>query len=235
MKKLKSLFAVLAFGGVLLSGCAGKDNTDGEQKGGTSADDTVLVDSSCESFCVFGNNMVVSNGQDVDNDWAAKDFNKMTAISLNQAKALDATLGAELAKKSLKGLYKFEGVVLGTKDAGWTAHRMRNGVDEEVNGSYCVKACGVDKNEEGEYVNSLWCPSAEVHGESLTPSSLFITGNMAEEVVDGYDHNSNPVALEAGVYTVVLATYKTGVGAFNIMCGLGLIKTASRTPFTPAE
>ena len=79
-------------------------------------------------------------------------------------------------------------------------------------------------------------PSAECHGESLTPATLFITDNMSETPVDGFDHNSNPVALAAGVYTVVLATYKSAVGEMGVMCGLGLVKTGDREAYVaPAE
>lgn len=234
MKKIKSLFAVLAFGGLLLSGCDlfKKDDAPAEEPKGN-PEDTVLVDNTYESINLFGNNKVVVSGEDANNDWAVKEFNGMTAISLTQAKAIDEGLYTTLKTKSIKGLYKFEGLVLGTNDAGWEAAKMVDGVKEAVNGSYAFKACGCDKNEDEEWVKTCHFPSAEAHGESLTPSTLFITPNMAEDPVDGFDHNSNPVALEAGVYTVVLATYKTAVGAMGITCGIGLKKTGSRDPFVP--
>ena len=235
---MKKLFRVLTLGlaCTVLAACSHsgksetKSETKSEEQGGGA-----LVDKTYESFNVFGNNKVVSGSEDVDNDWAVKDFNGMTAISLADAKALDATLGATLETKSIKGLYKFEGLVLGTKDAGWSADLMLNGEKTKLNGSYAFKACGCDKNEDDEWVKTCHFPSAEAHGESLTPATLFITENMSETAVDGFDHNSNPVALAAGVYTVVLATYKAGVGANNIMCGLGLIKTGDREAFKEAE
>ena len=238
MKKFKSLFAVLAFGGLILSGCFGKkDTTEPETPsgGGSDPEETVLVDNTYESFNVFGNNKVVSGGEDVNNDWAVKEFNGMTAISLKQAKTINESLYNTLKTKSIKGLYKFEGLVLGTKDAGWDAAYMDGGVKKDINGSYAFKACGCDKNEDEEWVKTCHFPSAEAHGESLTPTTLFITENMSADPVEGFDHNANPVALEAGVYTVVLATYKAGVGAMNLMCGLGLVKTGERDAYVPPE
>ena len=233
---MKKLFRVLTLGVacVLLASC---NNTPAEesqkQSGGEEAG--VLVDKTYESFNVFGNNQVVQGEEDVDNDWAVKEFNGMTAISLADAKKIDATLGTTLESKSIKGLYKFEGLVLGAKDGGWSTDAMVNGEKVKVNGSYCFKACGCDKNEDEEWVKTCHFPSAECHGESLTPATLFITDNMSETPVDGFDHNSNPAALEAGVYTVVLATYKAGVGENNIMCGLGLVKTGEREAYVAPE
>ena len=239
MKKIKSLFAILAFGGLLLSGCDlfKKGDTPAEEPkgGGGDSEDTVLVDNTYESINLFGQNRVVVNGEDVDNDWAVKEFNGMTAISLKQAKAIDEGLYTTLKTKSIKGLYKFEGLVLGTKDAGWPAYKLVDGVKEEVNGSYTFKACGCDKNEDDEWIKTCHFPSPEAHGESLTPATCFVTANMAEEAVDGFDHNSNPVALEAGVYTAILATYKTSVGAMGLICGVGLIKTGDRDPYVAPE
>ena len=232
---MKKLFQMLTLGlaCTLLASCGGKPAASSQQQ--EDPESVVLVDKTYESFNVFGNNKVVSGQEEVDNDWAVKEFNGMTAISLKDAKAIDATLGAELAKKSIKGLYKFEGLVLGTKDAGWETDYLKDGAKAKLNGSYSFKACGCDKNEDEEWVKTCHFPSAESHGESLTPATLFITDNMSETPVDGFDHNSNPVALEAGVYTVVLATYKAGVGENNIMCGLGLVKTAAREPVAVAE
>ena len=232
---MKKLFQMLTLGlaCTLLASCGGKPAASSQQQ--EDPESVVLVDKTYESFNVFGNNKVVSGQEEVDNDWAVKEFNGMTAISLKDAKAIDATLGAELAKKSIKGLYKFEGLVLGTKDAGWETDYLKDGTKAKLNGSYSFKACGCDKNEDEEWVKTCHFPSAESHGESLTPATLFITDNMSETPVDGFDHNSNPVALEAGVYTVILATYKAGVGANNIMCGLGLVKTAAKDPVAVAE
>ena len=231
---MNKLFRVLTLGVacVLLASCGGQQE---QSKPAGDSEEAVLVDKTYESFNVFGNNRVVQGEEDVDNDWAVKEFNGMTAISLKDAKALNADLGAELAKKEIKGLYKFEGLVLGTKDAGWETDVMKGTEKVKVNGSYCFKACGCDKNEDEEWVKTCHFPSAECHGESLTPATLFITSNMSADAVDGFDHNSNPVALEAGVYTVVLATYKAAVGEMGIQCGLGLVKTAAREPVAVAE
>ncbi len=234
---MKKLFRVLAVGLAFVLASCNQGGTSGNQQSQPAGDDenTVLVDKTYESFNVFGNNKVVQGEEEVDNDWAVKEFNGMTAISLKDAKALNADLGTKLAERSVKGLYKFEGLVLGTKDAGWETDAMVNGEKVKLNGSYCFKACGCDKNEDDEWVKTCHFPSAESHGESLTPATLFITENMSETPVDGFDHNSNPAALEAGVYTVVLATYKAAVGENGIMCGLGLIKTGEREALQPAE
>ena len=234
MKKF-GLFAVLAFGGLLFAGCKDKENEKEPQKP-SNPEDAVLVDNTYQSINVFGNNRVVNGETEVDNDWAVKEFNGMTAISLTSAKSLNQDLYNTLKTKSVKGLYKFEGLVLGTKDAGWDVAKVVDGEKVSVNGSYAFKACGCDQDEDEEWIKTCHFPSAESHGESLTPSTLFITSNMSAEAdANGFDHNSNPVALEAGVYTVVLATYKAPVGDMGITCGLGLIKTADREAFVPAE
>lgn len=228
-----SLFAVLAFGGILFAGCKDKEK-DKEPEPAADPEATVLVDNTYESFNVFGNNKVVSGEVEVDNDWAVKEYNGMTAISLKQAKAINEGVYNTLKTKSIKGLYKFEGLILGTKDAGWSADKLVDGTKESVNGSYAFKACGCDKNDDDVWVKTAHMPSAEVHGESLTPSTLFITSNMsATKDANGFDHNSNPVAMASGVYTVVLATYKAGVGDMNIMCGVALVKTGDRDPYQP--
>lgn len=232
MKKF-GLFAVLAFGGLLFAGCKDKEKEKEPQKP-ADPEAAVLTDATYQSFNVFGNNKVVSGESEVDNDWAVKEFNGMTAISLSTAKSLNQDLYNTLKTKSIKGLYKFEGLVLGTKDAGWTADKLVDGEKVSVNGSYSFKACGCDQNEDEEWVKTCHFPSPESHGESLTPSTLFITSNMSDTAdADGFDHNSNPVALEAGVYTVILATYKAPVGDMGLTCGLGLIKTESRNPYQP--
>ena len=227
---MKKLFRMLTLGVacVLLASCGGSKEP--------AKNNDPLVDKTYESFNVFGNNKVVQGEEEVDNDWAVKEFNGMTAISLADAKALNADLGATLETKSIKGLYKFEGLVLGTKDAGWKAKALVNGEVQEFNGSYAFKACGCDKNEDDEWNKTCHFPSPECHGESLTPSTLFITANMtATKDENDFDHDSNPVALQAGVYTVVLATYKAGVGDMNIMCGVGLVKTGDREGYVAPE
>ena len=85
---MKKLFRVLTLGVacVLLASCGGpKEPAKGNDP---------LVDNTYESFNVFGNNQVVQGEEDIDNDWAVKEFNGMTAISLADAKALNADLGA---------------------------------------------------------------------------------------------------------------------------------------------
>lgn len=233
MKKF-SLFAVLALGGILFAGCKDKEK-DKEPAPAADPEATVLVDNTYESFNVFGKNKIVAGDEELDNDWAVKEYNGMTAISLKQAKNIDESLYNTLKTKSIKGLYKFEGVVLGTYDAGWDKDCIIDGQKTKLNGSYVLKCTGNDKNEDDEWVQSIWFPSAEAHGESLTPSKLFITDNMSADAVDGFDHNSDPVALEAGVYTVVLATYKSAVGDKGIICGLGIVKTEARQAFVPAN
>ena len=233
MKKF-SLLAVLALGGILFAGCKDKEK-DKEPEPAADPEATVLVDNTYESFNVFGKNKIVVGDEDLDNDWAVKEYNGMTAISLKQAKDIDESLYNTLKTKSIKGLYKFEGVALGTYDAGWDKDCIIDGQKTKLNGSYVLKCTGNDKNEDDEWIQSIWFPSAEAHGESLTPSKLFITDNMTDDPVDGFDHNSDPVALEAGVYTVVLATYKAAVGDMGIMCGMGIVKTEERDAVQPPE
>ena len=190
-----------------------------------------------EQICAFGSNAVTVDGVDVENDWAVKEFNVMTAISLNELKEISPSAEKIVEKRSLHGLYKFEGLVLGTRDPGWRANYKdkTTGEVKSKKGSYAFKACGVDKNEDQEWVKTCHFSSPESHGENLTPDTFFLTDNMTDVMVDGFDHDSNPVAYEAGQYTLIVALYKKGVGNMNITCGLGLVKTAERTPVDDPE
>jgi hypothetical protein len=228
---MKKLFSVLALsvGLATLVGCG--------QQPSASVDKTKVWEQNVyEQLCVFGSNQLEVNGADVDNDWAVSENNVMTAISLNELEQINATLEKKVEKKALLGLYKYEGVVLGTRNPGWRAnYKTDDGQVKSKWGSYALKACGVDKNMDEEWVKTCHFSSPESHGESLTPDTLWITDNMTETKVDGFDHDSNPVAKEAGKYTFILALYKKGYGKMNIQCGLGLVKTGERTPAEDPE
>lgn len=229
---MKKLFSVLVLG----LACAGLAAC-GKQAPAEDKEAKILDNHAYEQICAFGTNQVTVDGEDVDNDWGVKEYNVMHAISLKELKELSPAMRAALNDRNVVGLYRFDGLVLGAKDAGWeNPAKNAEGEKVNVNGSYMFKACGVDKNEDDEWVKTCHFPSAEAHGECLTPEAAFITPNMSSEAdADGFDHNSNPAAYQAGQYTLILALYKTGVGEMNITNGLGLVKTADRDPYIPPQ
>lgn len=239
MKKI--LTSVFALGLVLsLGACGGKKATSSSQQSqsqsqqSSQADplDTVLEDKESNSWALHGN-FLLADGETV-NGWNGKDnelyeASKMTAISINQAKAINAELGATLATKDVQYLYKYEGAVLGTNDAGWSDAKFKmNDKLYFANGSYAFKAVKLSYDAEEEvYAEEQWMPhDHDGNTENLTPNVLWTSTNFAEEPdEDGFSWDYNPVAKEAGVYTIVFAQYKAG-GTYSY--AVGIVKTQAK-------
>ena len=230
MKKI--LTTVFALGLVLsLSACGGKKG--GTTTSSSAADplDTVLEDKESNSWALHGQ-FILADGETV-NGWNGKDnelyeASKMTDISVNKAKAIDADLGAKLATKELQYLYKYEGAVLGTNDAGWNTKLKKGEKLYLGNGSYCFKAVKLSYDAEEEvYAEQQWIPhDHDGNTENLTPNALWTSTNFAEEPdEDGFSWDYNPAAFEAGVYTIVFAQYKAG-GTYSY--AVGIVKTAAK-------
>lgn len=225
MKKLFTL-ALSSVAILGLAACGGKKKTDpkpqpssGESSPAVDPLDEVLAIEEGKSFHCVGGHL----GADPAVAWAAIEGNKMTAASVNQVKALDATLGAALARKSLKYLYTFD-LTIGEEDLGWTAKKVINGEEIEVDGKFTLKAIEAAYNEEeGNYTNTHWIPNPAdsdcCHAEALT-NNIFIPPYQKEADEHGLSWSDNPVMdVEAGNYTFVLAQYT--VPSTQDVCGYG--------------
>ena len=230
MKKI--LTTAFALGLVLTLAACGKAGENPEDKPSDDVNDKVLVDNESYGWALHGQFKL---NEETVNGWNGKDnelyeASKMTAISVNQAKSIDADLGAALAQKDLLYLYKFEGAILGVAIDGvdWKAN-FKMGEDlYKANGSYCFKAVKLSYDAEEEvYAEQQWIPhDHDGNTECLTPDTLWLSPNFAEEEDDdGFTWDYNPVAKEAGVYTVIVAQYKAG-GTYSY--AMGLVKTAAK-------
>ena len=193
------------------------------------------------TYVFHGNNQYkAEDGTYVDNNWNAKsnelyEATTMTAASLKDVKALDEDLYASLKKKSVKYLYTFDKAVFGAKSSGWTTKCTVGDKVYKADGSFAFKTPEVTVTEEdGEkvYVESQWIPhDHDMNVENLTPSSLWLSTNFAEQPDEnGFSWDYNPVCTAgAGEYTVVLAVYTTGSSAETYGAGLALVKTKEVT------
>jgi len=196
---------------------------------GTTADkyDTVLSDSEVEGYYIAGPSQILVNGTNVA-DWDVGDNGKMTATSINEVAKLDKTVAETLKEREVKALYLLSGIEFGASEASWTAKAYdKNGNIVEANASLVTKfVSGVVDSETGKVTKGSWYTSAEVHGESLTPSTYWVPGHSDVKDANDLDHNANPVVIGgAGTYTAVLAVYSTEYeGSF---AGIGMIQTAA--------
>lgn len=193
------------------------------------------------TYVFHGNNQYkAEDGTYVDNNWNAKsnelyEATTMTAASLKDVKALDEDLYASLKKKSVKYLYTFDKAVFGAKSSGWTTNCTVGDKVYKADGSFAFKVPEVTVTEEDGvkvYVESQWIPhDHDMNVENLTPSSLWLSTNFAEQPDEnGFSWDYNPVCTAgAGEYTVVLAVYTTGSSAETYGAGLALVKTKEVT------
>ena len=232
-KKNKALLSLLLFS-FTLSGCELFSVNAVRRNRFSSIDDndqsisaTILKDDSYESLHIYGQNHIKYDGRYYTNNWDVNGENAMTAISLKNVFNMDKNLFNKIENKKIKGLYKLDGLTFGKRQVEWTTNALdANGRLVEYNGNFAFKACGRRRDENDYLYDADWFTSRECHGESLTPETLFITNNMSQYAdSNGFDDNSNPVALEKGIYTAILAIYNSKEGKNAIVCGLGLIKT----------
>ena len=234
IKKSKALLSILLVS-LSLSGCnlfsinAVRRNKSSLQNNDNNPliSDEILKDNSFESLHIYGRNHIKYGGRFYSNDWNVNSENAMTAISLKDVYQIDEALFNRIENKKVKGLYKLEGLTFGRRNEEWTTPALdENGRLVEYNGNYAFKACGRKRDADDYLYDAAWFTSREFHGESLTPETLFITDNMSQNLdYNGFDENSNPVALNKGIYTAILAIYSSKEGKNAIVCGLGLVKT----------
>ena len=205
----------------------------GNKQQGNKAEEKVLEDTERAAWCLHGN-FILADGT-TQNGWNGKDkalyeASKMTAISIKEARELDAKVGEALASKKVKYLYKYEGAVLGTNDAGWTAKFLDEKKDlYQANGSYVFKATALTYDAEEEvYSEDQWIPDPKVsYAESLDGNVFFPTWSEAYDE-DGFSWAENNVLRSgAGVYTIIVAQYKETSAATVPGFGIAVVKTGS--------
>ena len=224
--KNKILTCIFATGLVLgLAACGGVKGNANESK--------VLEDTTNAAWVLHGN-FILADGETVNN-WNGKDnelyeASKMTAISIKEAKEIDAAVGEKLASKKVKYLYKYEGAVFGKNDAGYS----KKFLDAEknlfqANGSYVFKAATLSYDAEEEvYAEQQWIPDPKVsHAESLDGNMFFPTWSESFDE-DGFSWaDDNVIRSGAGVYTIIVAQYDVAVGPQQPNFGIAAVKTSA--------
>ena len=232
MHKNYKFFITLSLFSITISGCSLLPSAATKRKNESKASNLemsqeILKDERFDSVHIYGQNTIRYQNRNLSNDWSKNSNNAMQAISLNALAKIDSEFAYTISNKSIKGLYKLDGLVFGVRKVDWTTIALVNNKTAEYNGSHAFKACGLKSDEYGYLQESAWFPSPEYHGESLTPDTLFITDNMSKRTdQNGFDENSNPVALLDGTFTAILVTYENKEANNAIVCGLGLIKTS---------
>ena len=171
------------------------------------------------------------------NGWGGKDTevyekSALTAISMKDLKDLDEALYTAFAAKDVKFLYKID-LIFGTNDAGWTCKFLKDGKMYSANGSYAVKVakCSVDVDGDSKvYAETQWISDPHTaYVESLTPDTLFYPTWQEAPDDYGFSWGDNPVVTGgAGLYTLVIAQYKTVSAAGTPGYGAGLIKKEAK-------
>lgn len=151
----------------------------------------------------------------------------LKAITLDDVKAIDNDLYTALSGKEVKYLYTID-VIFGTNDAGWSSKFIKDGTLYNANGSYCFKiaSCTVDVDGDAKiYAEDQWISNPHnAYVESLTPATVFYPTWQEEKDENGFSWADNPVCIGgAGLYTIVIAQYKTVSAAGTPGYGVGLI------------
>lgn len=199
------------------------------------ANETKVLEDTERAAWVLHGNFLLADGETV-NGWNGKDnelyeASKMTAISIKEAKELDAAVGEKLAAKKVKYLYKYEGAILGTNDAGWTAKFLDKDANLFLgNGSYVFKAAALTYDAEEEvYAEDQWIPDPKVsYAESLDGNVFFPTWQEAPDSEGFTWADNNVIRSGAGVYTIIVAQYDVAVSPTQPNFGIAAIKTAEK-------
>ncbi len=167
-----------------------------------------------------------------DNAWGGKDSDlyeksALTAISMDDLKAISSEVYDALSKKEVKYLYTID-LIFGTNDAGWTSDFVKDGVLYRANGSYCFKVAQCNADIDGDnkvYAEDQWLHDPKTANvESLTPVTLFFPPWQEEKDEYGLAWDNNPVVIGgAGLYTLVIAQYANASAAGTPGYGAALI------------
>ena len=189
----------------------------------------VLADEGHALWCAHGQYLLADGTQ---NGWNGKDSDvyeksALTAIALEDVKAIDEDVFNALSAKEVKYLYTID-LLFGTNDAGWTTNCMIDGKLYKANGSYAFKIaqCTVDIDGDNKvYAEDQWIHDPKTaHSESLTPDTLFVPVWQEEPDENGFSWGSNPAVIGgAGLYTLVIAQYKNASAPDAPGYGIALI------------
>ena len=157
-------------------------------------------------------------------DWNATDDNKMTAITVDDAKGL----GVDLSSKPVEYVYKYD-LTIGSTDVDWTAKAKVGGEVKTFNGKFTIKAIAASWDKEEEtYNHDQWIPNPADTGpakvEALT-DNLFFPAYQKEKDADGFSWADNPVITSGeGDYTFLCVKYTTQSTATDTGYGFALLK-----------
>lgn len=213
MKKL--LVVLLAVAMVLsLAACGGSTTPETGKTDEPAPAAGPLADAGHDAWVAHGQ-FLLADG--TENSWNGKDSalyeaSALTAISLEDVKAIDEGLYTTLSGKDVKYLYTID-LIFGTNDAGWTSNFLNTeGKLFRANGSYCFKIaqCVVDKDGDTSiYAEDQWISDPKTaYVEALTPETVFYPVWQEEPDEFGFSWASNPVVTGGpGLYTLVIAQY----------------------------
>ena len=253
--KRNFLVAILGLSlAMTLGACGGKGNNGGNSgKDSTPAgDETAILEDKSEginSWALHGP-FILKDGE-TKNGWNGKsnelyEASKMTATSLADLKAADEASYTAMKARGVKYLYKYEGAVFGTYDAGYTKKFM--GADEKLylaNGSYTFKAVKLSYDEEEEaYSEEQWIPHDHDGHTECVSGNVFTQPFVEEPDENGFSWNYDPIVTAgAGVYTIFMAQYNNASSTTTPGYGIALVKTEAKegveyeeiVPYVPAE
>ena len=218
---MKKLLAVLLAAVMALSLAACTTGGGGSSK--------ALADEGHAAWVAHGQYLLADG---TENSWNGKDTelyekSALTAIKLDDVKAINEDLYNALSKKEVKYLYKVD-LIFGTNDAGWTTDFLKDDKLYRANGSYAFKVaqCTVDVDGDNKvYAEDQWISDPKTaHAESLTPDTMFMPIWQEEPDENGFSWASNPVVTGgAGLYTLVIAQYKNASSPDQAGYGIGLV------------
>ena len=172
-----------------------------------------------------------------ENSWNGKDQelyekSSLTAIAVEDVKAINEDLYKALSGKQVKYLYKID-LIFGTNDAGWTTDFLKDGKLYHANGSYAFKIaqCTIDVDGDTKiYAEDQWISDPKTaYAESLTPDTMFMPVWQEEPDEYGFSWASNPVVTGGpGLYTLVIAQYTNASDPSNPGFGIGLVQKEAK-------
>jgi len=234
MKKiLTTAFAL----GILLSltacGTSKQEDSKPVDSGSSESGEKVLADKDSYAWALHGE-FVLSDGS--NNGWNGKDnelYEKstMTAISLEEAGRIDADLGAALAGKQVKHLYKYVGAEFGTREDVTRKIRVKkDGKFYYANASLSFKAVKLNYDAEEEvYAETQWIYDPKTAHAEVLAGDMFIPTWQEQPDEDDFTWASDGAILSGpGVYTVVIAEYNVAVGPTTPNYGIAVIKTEEK-------
>ncbi len=236
MKKI--LTTAFALGLLLsLAACGANKPAEDESKPGSSESgvtEKVLEDKESYAWAIHGD-FVLADG--TNNGWNGKanelyEKSTMTAISLKEAAEIDADLGAALAQKQVKHLYKYEGAEFGTREDITRKIKVKksDGKFYYANASLSFKAVKLSYDAEEEvYAETQWIYDPKTAHAELLAGDMFIPAWQEQPDADGFTWASDGAILSGpGKYTVVVAEYNVAVGPTTPNYGIAVIKTQEK-------